>query len=184
MRNRRKEGDRKELLKESEISLVIDTYDDIFSDFDPRPYSQRALSQDFLDEAKRASRDKKYEKIQLKFLAPRHIRKAGEEAVIKKRLKDHFGKHTIEYKKERRSIIKEGLFFLSLGIIFMSITTVILVQQNKGYWTTLVSVVLEPGGWFLFWEGLYLIVFEARRKTPELEFYKKMSRAEISFSNY
>ena len=27
----------KELLEESQISLLLDTYDDIFSDFDPRP---------------------------------------------------------------------------------------------------------------------------------------------------
>jgi len=35
---------KKKLLQLSEISLIIDTYDDIFSDFDPRPYSQRALA--------------------------------------------------------------------------------------------------------------------------------------------
>ena len=46
------------LLKKSEISLSLDNYDDIFSDFDPRPFSQRALSDDFLIEAKKASRDK------------------------------------------------------------------------------------------------------------------------------
>ena len=38
------------LLQQSEISLLLDSYDDIFSDFDPRPYNQRALSQDFLAE--------------------------------------------------------------------------------------------------------------------------------------
>lgn len=48
----------KEIIDKAEISLVLDTYDDIFSDFDPRPYGERALSSDFLDEAKKAARDK------------------------------------------------------------------------------------------------------------------------------
>ena len=33
------------------VSLWLDTYEDIFSDFDPRPYGQRALSEDFVAEA-------------------------------------------------------------------------------------------------------------------------------------
>ena len=35
-------------LREGNISLVLDSYDDLFSDFDPRDYSQKALSDDFL----------------------------------------------------------------------------------------------------------------------------------------
>ncbi|MBI2151367.1 hypothetical protein HYU21_01420, partial [Candidatus Woesearchaeota archaeon] len=35
-------------VREGNISLVLDSYDDIFSDFDPRDYSEKALSEDFL----------------------------------------------------------------------------------------------------------------------------------------
>ena len=59
---------KKKLLQLSEISLIIDTYDDIFSDFDPRPYSQRALSDDFLLEARKASKDKVSGTFELNFL--------------------------------------------------------------------------------------------------------------------
>ena len=44
--------EKQKILEMSEISLILDTYDDMFSSFDPRPYSQRALSEDFLSEAK------------------------------------------------------------------------------------------------------------------------------------
>ena len=36
--------------KEGNVSLVLESYNDIFSDFDPRNYSERALSDDFLIE--------------------------------------------------------------------------------------------------------------------------------------
>jgi hypothetical protein len=182
--SRIRESEKAGLLKESEISLVIDTYDDIFSDFDPRPYSQRSLSQDFLDEAKRASRDKKYEKIHLKFLTPKNIRNTHDELMIKKRLREHFKKHALEMKKEHKKIIKEGAFFILLGFIFMTLTTFFLLKKETNVLFTFLSVFLEPGGWFLFWEGLYLIIFDSRREVPYLDFYKRMSAAEIVFKDY
>jgi len=45
-------------------------------------------------------------------------------------------------------------------------------------------VVLEPAGWFLFWIGGEKLVYERREKYPELEFYKKMAKTEISFHAY
>ena len=58
------------LLEKSEMSLLIRDYGDIFSSFDPRFFSEKALSDDFLLEAKRSARDKKgiYE---LRFLVPK-----------------------------------------------------------------------------------------------------------------
>ena len=43
-----------QLQPRKEISFWLDSYDDLFSDFDPRPYAQKGFSEDFLDEAKRA----------------------------------------------------------------------------------------------------------------------------------
>jgi len=34
------------------IEIALDDYDDIFSDFDIRPYKERQVSKDFLDELK------------------------------------------------------------------------------------------------------------------------------------
>ena len=36
-----------------EISIAIDTWDDMFSDFDPRPFNMRALSEDVMAELKK-----------------------------------------------------------------------------------------------------------------------------------
>ena len=88
------------LLAESEISLILDSYDDIFSDFDPRHFSERALSDDFLIEAKKAARDKAgvYE---LRFLVPKQQRNFEHEHLIRMRLKEHFKKH---YRKIQHKI--------------------------------------------------------------------------------
>lgn len=173
------------LLHESQISLVLDSYEDIFSDFDFRPYLQRALSQDFVDECNRASRDKDDRGIELELLVPLHTRNTNKEVMIKKRLHDHFKKHYGVLKNEKRKILQQGGFFLLFGVIFMFFAAYILF-----YYTTdtfikeFLVVMLEPGGWFLFWEGLDLMIFETKRINPDLEFHRKMQKVDIMFKSY
>lgn len=179
------EENKHKLLEMSEISLLIDTYDDIFSDFDPRPYSQRSLSDDFLFEAKKASRKTPSDWMELKFLIPENIRNKSHENIIKRRLKEHFSKHFTLLKKEAKNMINEGLFFVALGIVLMLIATSIMFNQyEKNFFMSFLVVLMEPAGWFLFWEGLRLIIFESKTSKPDLEFYEKMSECEISFWSY
>jgi hypothetical protein len=179
-----KEEEQNRLLRESEIGIWIDNYDDIFSDFDPRPYSQRSLSQDFLGETKKASRDKVSGDIEIKFLVPKKARNLKDEVVVKKRLREHFKSHMKQLKKERMKIIGEGTLFFVIGIVFMIIATFILVRNDPRFMIKILGVFLEPGGWFFFWEGLNLIIFKARTQTPDFEFYRKMSTADIVFNTY
>ncbi len=171
-------------LQMSEISLLVNDYEDIFSDFDPRPYSQRALSGDFLSEAHKASRDKD-DKIELKLLMPKKKRDVRKESIIKVRLLGHFEKHFVMLKKEKTNMIKEGVLFILVGVMLMLIATFILFKyHDKDFLLNFLIILLEPGGWFLFWEGLNLVIFESKKTKPKLEFYRKMSRCEITFLSY
>lgn len=174
-----------ELLAKSEVSLILDSYDDIFSSFDPRPYSQRALSVDFLDEAKRATREMKPGVFELRFLLPAAKRRIEKESTIKKRLREHVKKHTEILEKEHRGIIKQGFYFILLGVVFMLMAAYILFFYGRAnFIKEFLVVLLEPGGWFLFWEGMDLIIFKSKQAKPDLEFYRKMNNVEIIFSHY
>ena len=179
------ETQKEKLLKEDEIGLWIEDYDYIFSDFDPRPLSQRGLSEDFLNEAKKACLVKSSEDLELKFLVSRKQRNYNEETVIKKRLKEYFKKHALEFKNEYKKIMNQGIYFILAGIIFMVITTFFLVNNSSSnYLLTFLAVLLEPAGWFLFWEGLDLVIFKSKERRPNMEFYRKMSKARINFVDY
>ena len=178
-------GDRHKLLQMSEISLMLDNYDDLFSDFDPRPYSQRALSQDFLAESQRASRDLVTGKIELKFLISSAKRNAVQENIIKKRLKEHFKKHFNLIHNDIKKMINQGISITSLGILLMFIATLILFKYAQtNILTSFLIILLEPAGWFTFWHGLDKILFESKKLKPGLEFYRKMSKSEITFLSY
>ena len=174
-----------QLLAKSEVSLVLGTYNDIFSSFDPRPYSERSLSVDFLAEAKRATRETDKGELELRILLPVAQRRVEKESAIKKRLREHFRKHADILDKERRGISNQGLFFIIFGIVFMFVAAYILFQNNvQSLFGEFIVVLLEPGGWFLLWEGLDLMIFKSKEGKADLEFYRKMSRADIVFSHY
>ena len=117
----------------SEIPLIIDTYDDIFSDFDPRPYHTRALSDDFLYEARKATRDKKPEAILIKFLVPERIRSVANEILIRKRLKEHFRKHYLLLLEEHGRIKKRAISLIFIGMSMIVIASYMFTVETNSF---------------------------------------------------
>ncbi len=178
-------GEEKEkLLKLSEISLWIDTYDDIFSDFDPRPYNQRAISDDFLNELMKATRSKTSGKTEIRFLVPAKIRSTHQEAVIKKRLQEYFHRRISIFKQEKKELIIHGLRFTGIGIALMIFATLLLSKGADNVLTNFLIILLEPAGWFLFWNGMDALIYRVKAKKPEFEFNKNMAKTEVTFVSY
>lgn len=175
------EDERMRLLQMSEISLWLDTYDDIFSDFDPRPYSQRALSDDFLLEAKKASKEKTSGRIELHFLIPDDKRDVVLENVIRRRLHEHFRKHFTLLEEEFRRIRRIGILTIFIGLSMMMVASYISWKRFDNLLFNLVFILLEPAGWFMTWFGLDQVFYTSNQKKPDLDFYKKMSKCDIGF---
>jgi len=178
------EFNKNKILSMSEISLWLDTYDDIFSDFDPRPFSQRAMSIDFLDEIKRASREKVSGQIELKFLMPSKLRSVETELNIKRRLREHFKKHEESLKEEKTRGFQYGLFLAGLGFLFMFIGVFFHYLFGERVLTDILVTLFEPLGWFMMFYGFDNAFYTIKQKKPEIVFYEKMSKAEISFISY
>lgn len=171
------------LLAKAEISLLLDSYDDIFSDFDPRPFVNRSLSDDFLLEAKRAALDKQGA-LELSFMIPKNARNFEHEILIKKRLREHFKKHAILINEEVKEIKRKGIFMGLAGVFMIMIAAFVLSIEIQNWLTHFLVVLLEPAGWFTAWTGLDEIYYTTRERKPDLEFYKKMTQAEIKFHPY
>ena len=178
------EKEKQKILQMSEVSLWLYGYDDIFSDFDPRPYSQRALSEDFLIESKRISKERQSGGLQLTFSVPEKSRDAEKEKTIKKRLHEHFKKHHAALHTERKSMIKTGIMLASAGLFMMFISAYLRYLAHPQFFYNLLFVLLEPSGWFLAWYGFDNLWNTMRKINPELEFYGRMTDSEIGFMSY
>ena len=165
------------------VSLWLDNYDDIFSDFDPRPYGQRALSEDFLAEARRAVRDRHDEVPELRFLVPAAVRLVDDETIIRRRLRDHFRKHADRLRRKRGRMVWASLGVAAAGFALMTAST-LLRRQSETIGRTVLHVFMEPAGWFAVWFGLDQLFYGTREIAREQAFYRKMARAEVVFTAY
>ncbi len=167
-------------LRQSNIGLVLDSYDDIFSDFDPRSNNERALSMDFLLAAKSAATDKD-ELIELRLFIPFHKRSMKEELLIRKRLKDHF-KHHLELETSFRTKERiRGFIWFFAGALLIFLSTVLYSMEGSFY--TFLFIITEPSGWFTIWTGLERMFLHLSNRDNEFAFYEKMSQSIIYFES-
>lgn len=166
--------------REANIGLVLNSYEDMFSSFDPRDFSEKSLSDDFLSECRRAARDKEAN-LELTLFFPKNKRNIQDEIKIKKRLKNHFQRHFIEIEKEINSIKKEGTIWFMIGALIMFSAT--FIYDLEEFFFRFLFIISEPAGWFMFWEGLYKVFIESKGKKQSYVFYKKMTRAKINFKD-
>ncbi len=178
------ESDIKDIIDKAQVSLVLDTYDDIFSDFDPRPYDQRALSGDFLDAARHAARDKR-EGIELRLLIPKAVRSTGSEELIKQRLKEHFRRHYRLVRKERIRYRRQAIALILAGVVIGMADALLLSTLNlDAILEDAIGIVLTPASWFTIWTGFEHLVTPPEEMGVEEEFNKKFEGAHIIFTPY
>ena len=68
-----------QLPKQGEINMLLSSYNDIFSHFDPSPYTKRILSDDFIMTVKNISKNKTGMNVILSLNLPMNIRNEQEE---------------------------------------------------------------------------------------------------------
>ncbi len=175
--------DRNEIVNNVQLSIWLDTYDDIFSDFDSRSYKERALSDDFINEARKMAKEKPDGDIELKLLLPNEMRDLETEKIIITRLHKHFRHIADHTQSEMNKVKKTGAIQCAIGFVIMIATTYLYlhVLSDKVFFLDALRVVLEPAGWFFAWTGFENIFVNARHKKPELAFNLKMTGSEITF---
>lgn len=163
------------------ISIWIDDYDDIFSDFDPRPLSDRNISDDFLYEVKKISRENNSNIHELKLLIPEKNRKREIEDVIIKRLHTHFKKNYQDFRGLQKTQNKKGIAFAVSGAMMMIAASYLSYIRSDNFLVHTLFVILEPAGWFLAWAGLDNLIYSSKEQRRELDFYTKMTKSKIEF---
>ncbi|MES2139686.1 MAG: hypothetical protein V4511_08240 [Bacteroidota bacterium] len=172
------------LLELAEVSILLDSYDDIFSDFDPSSYSERTLSDDFIIQVKKISGNKSRNKLSLKLLLPANGRNETDEKAIIKRLHSYFKNVHQVLETDVRKTNTKGLILTAIGIAIMIIASYISFTKPEKYPVHFLLVLFEPAGWFLLWTGLDILVFSSKDTKKDLDFNKKMIKSEIKFFTY
>ncbi|UCD15807.1 MAG: hypothetical protein JSV34_01805 [Candidatus Omnitrophota bacterium] len=165
-----------------EITIVIDTWDDVFSDFDPRPLSDRTLSEDFISELKKRYRETRKGDFIVKLYAPFSLKDERSENMVAQRLKKHFRHRFLQRQKDIVRIRAKGVIFVVSGICFL--TFLMLITYFKVFSQLaieMLSIIFMPLGWFGIWEGFSKIVDTSPAFIQEEVLFNKLSRAAYRF---
>jgi hypothetical protein len=167
----------------SALSLWLDYFDDIYSDFDSRHYLKRRVSEDFLYELKNALKYKEERVNDLLLLVPQEKRDEPLEKIIADSLKEFFAdQFKINADKCRRKI-NSGIVFAITGVSIMVLNSLIGFKGSHTLFLVALRVVLEPAGWFLLWVAFDLLFYEWKDIRKEREFFRELSELKIHFKS-
>ena len=165
-----------------EISIAVDTWDDIFSDFDPAPLSERTLSEDFIIELKKRYRESERSKPFIDIWAPVRLKDESSEKIVVQRLKRHFKRQFLQKQKEINATRARGVLFVIMGIVFLGAITFLTYFKVVSELTNrLLDIVFMPLGWFGIWEGFSKIVDTSPGAVSETLLFQKLSNADYRF---
>jgi len=165
-----------------EISIAIDKWDDIFSDFDPRPFNERMLSEDFLVELRKRYRETRKGSFIVTILAPMSLKDDIAAKTVIQRLKRHFRHRFLQRQKEIKRIRIRGVIFVIFGICFLGFLTLATYFRFFSDLTIeILGIILMPLGWFGIWEGFSKVVDTSPIYIQEEILFNKLSKADYRF---
>lgn len=163
------------------IKLWLDSYNDIYSDFDSRQFEKRRISEDFIEELRRALKDNKAKTDLLVLYLPADKRNAGNEEIIAKHLQQFF-ESKFDYALEKYRLKKlNGFKLLAFGMLSMVFHAWIDQSIQQRFILTAAKVLLEPAGWFMIWVGMDYLFYEAKSLKKEMTFFSILKSSNLKF---
>ncbi len=172
------------MAKNANVSIWLDSFNDIYSDFDSRSLNDRTLSDDFIHEIRKMAIEKPDGKIDLQLLIPAGLRNSENESIIIKRLHNQFRQTSTLITQEKRKFKKRGIFMALTGFVLMILAAYLSLIENHSFLIKIFRVILEPACWFLVWTGLDQLYNTVYKKNPDHDFNLRMIHARISFQSY
>ena len=114
-----------------DLSLWLDDYDDIYSDFDSRNYLKRRVSDDFVNELRTSLKNKNEKINDLILLLPEVKRNNSAELKITQNLKNYFKRQLHLYTEKYNKNLKRGIFLFISAILLMIGNAVVSLQLNN-----------------------------------------------------
>jgi hypothetical protein len=163
------------------MDIWMDGYNDIFSDFDPAPYSKRAISADFVEEVMRRTSEEHDEDIELRMSVPQAMRSQKTETIIKKRLREYFLLKKKKYEQLVKNERTKGVIYFVGGFLMLSSFIVLEIFLAQHVAVKLLAAVMAPFGWFGVWEGTSHLLEGPEKFSSKKDFYTKLAKAKFEF---
>jgi hypothetical protein len=166
----------------TDIKLWLDSYNDIYSDFDSRHYLKRRISEDFLDELRNELKISESLNGDIIFLLPQTERDVSSEKVIAKGLTEYFKKQYGFHKNKCQHKLNKGVLLFASGFFIMLLNSWCSFHYKETFIIIFFRILLEPAGWFLLWAAFDFLFYDFTKLKTVRDFYRLLSNANINFT--
>jgi hypothetical protein len=163
------------------LRLWLDSYNDLYSDFDSRQYVRRRISEDFMNELRQALTGEYVAARELVLLLPEVHRQSETEEKIIERLHRHFQEKLKDAQYKHHKKVRAGWILIIAGLAVMVINAWLSIQYPEQKMLMASKVVLEPAGWFMMWTGLDILFSDRKILRKELLLFRSLSAMKIEF---
>ncbi len=163
------------------LRLWLDSYNDLYSDFDSRHFGRRRISEDFMHELRQAMTGEYASSKDLVLLLPDAGRQTEAENQIMDRLQRYFKGQFKEAQYKHRKKVRAGWVLIAAGLTIMVINAWISIEYPDHKLIMASKVVLEPAGWFMMWTGLDILFTDRKSLYKEMVLFRSLSSMKIQF---
>ena len=167
------------------IDIALDSYTDIFNEYDPSPFKKRDLNPELLDYLEDCSTDipLKYP-IVIQFNLPKENHDLMKETKIKDGFKSYYSFLSFSAEKEYKKLIIQNIYnvLISIFLLLAGLTLEFYFSNIDFLFTSILSNVIVIGGWVFMWQAITMIVFERKSYKEKYLKYKRFTKAPIKFN--
>lgn len=163
------------------IAVSLDSYNDVYDDWDPSPFKKRDIEDEFSDFVSDSALDipLKYD-IAIKLHLPESIKDEKKEDLLKKAYRNHFKFLIGRLYRHKKKLREKLMAYSSLAILFL------LIAYTRPMWSE--NIILEVlregifvGGWVFLWEVFTLLFITFREEKHNESHLNRLLHANIEF---
>ncbi|QUH25860.1 hypothetical protein [Serpentinicella alkaliphila] len=163
------------------IEVSLDSYDDVYDDWDASPFKKRDIEDEFNDFVVNSSQDIPFNHdIKIVLYLPESKKDEQKEATLISAYKNYYA-YALDRLDKRKSILYEKTIFYLLFSVFMLSIGYFFFRGTMTIFSNILHEGIFIGGWVFLWEFFTSIFITRRELHEEYKIFKRLYKANIIF---
>jgi hypothetical protein len=168
--------------KSYHVVIDLDTYRDVYSEWDYSPYNNRDLDEDLLEYLVECSEEISLKnKMVIDFYVPKEIVDPEREKKSILGFREYFSYSLRKIKSLKLRKLKNSFFFFLIGVGLYIGSNILKTSILNIYLSDILSEGLFIGAWVAIWEIFSILFFEVSNLNYKMKHFKRLKSASIFY---
>jgi hypothetical protein len=164
------------------VVIDLDTYRDVYSEWDYSPVTNRDLDEDLIEYLLDCSIELALKrKMVVDFYIPSEIVNHKRERKSVNGFRHYFAYQIRRIKSDRLQMLKNSTILLAIGILFLTIAILSEGKIDNHLLSKLVTEGLFIGAWVALWEIFSTLFFDVKKLSDKINHYDRLMKIDINY---